>query len=190
VGIGPGSICTTRVVAGVGVPQISAIYDCFKALEGTEIPIIADGGLRYSGDIVKALAAGADCVMCGGMLAGTNETPGDTIEMFGGRFKVYRGMGSIDAMKEGSADRYFQDKAAAGKLVPEGIVGRVPCKGPVADVIFQIIGGIRAGMGYCGAPDLATLKHARFVRITSAAVVENHPHDITIATEAPNYHRN
>lgn len=189
VGIGPGSICTTRVVAGVGVPQITAIYDCSKALEGTGIPVIADGGMRYSGDIVKALAAGADCVMCGGMLAGTDEAPGDTVMIEGQPYKIYRGMGSIDAMAEGSADRYFQDKAAAGKLVPEGVVGRVPGKGPVADVIFQIIGGIRAGMGYCGAPDLSTLRRASFVRITAAAVAENHPHDITIAVDAPNYHK-
>ena len=189
VGIGPGSICTTRVVAGVGVPQLTAIYDCYKALEGSGIPLIADGGLRYSGDIVKALAAGGDCVMCGGMFAGTDETPGDIVNINGGRYKVYRGMGSIDAMQAGSADRYFQDNAAAGKLVPEGIVGRVSSKGPVSEVVFQILGGIRAGMGYCGAGDIDALKGARFVRITSAGMVENHPHDITITAKAPNYNK-
>lgn len=189
VGIGPGSICTTRVVAGVGVPQLTAIYDCYKALEGSGVPLIADGGLRYSGDIVKALAAGGDCVMCGGMFAGTDETPGDIVNINGGRYKVYRGMGSIDAMQAGSADRYFQDNEAAGKLVPEGIVGRVSSKGPVSEVIFQILGGIRAGMGYCGAGDIDALKGARFVRITSAGMVENHPHDITITAKAPNYNK-
>ena len=187
VGIGPGSICTTRIVAGVGVPQLSAIFDCHSALEGSDVPLIADGGLRYSGDIVKALAAGGDCVMCGSMFAGTDEAPGDVVEVDGVKFKTYRGMGSLDAMRAGSADRYFQDKVAAGKLVPEGVVGRVPYKGPVSDVIFQIVGGIRAGMGYCGAPDIHALWRASFVRITGASVAENHPHDITIAEKSPNY---
>lgn len=189
VGIGPGSICTTRIVAGVGVPQLTAIFDCSNALKGTGVPVIADGGLRYSGDIVKALAAGGSCVMCGSMFAGTEESPGETIIYNGRKFKSYRGMGSIDAMKAGSADRYFQDKVAAGKLVPEGIVGRVPYKGTISETVFQIIGGIRSGMGYCGAKDIPTLQQAKFVRITSAGVVENHPHDITLTSEAPNYSR-
>lgn len=189
VGIGPGSICTTRVVAGVGVPQLTAIYDCASAVKGTGVPIIADGGLRYSGDIVKALAAGGDCVMCGSMFAGTEESPGDTIIYNGRKFKSYRGMGSIDAMKAGSADRYFQDKVAARKLVPEGVVGRVPYKGTLSETVFQIVGGIRSGMGYCGARNLGELKQASFVRITSAGVTENHPHDITLTSEAPNYSR-
>lgn len=189
VGIGPGSICTTRVVAGVGVPQLTAIYDCSSAVKGTDVPIIADGGLRYSGDIVKALAAGGDCVMCGSMFAGTEESPGETIIYNGRKFKSYRGMGSIDAMKAGSADRYFQDKVAARKLVPEGVVGRVPYKGSISETVFQIVGGIRSGMGYCGAHNLEELKNASFVRITSAGVTENHPHDITLTSEAPNYSR-
>lgn len=189
VGIGPGSICTTRVVAGVGVPQLTAIYDCSSAVKGTDVPIIADGGLRYSGDIVKALAAGGDCVMCGSMFAGTEESPGETIIYNGRKFKSYRGMGSIDAMKAGSADRYFQDKVAARKLVPEGVVGRVPYKGSISETVFQIVGGIRSGMGYCGAHNLEELKSASFVRITSAGVTENHPHDITLTSEAPNYSR-
>lgn len=189
VGIGPGSICTTRVVAGVGVPQLTAIYDCSSAVKGTDVPIIADGGLRYSGDIVKALAAGGDCVMCGSMFAGTEESPGETIIYNGRKFKSYRGMGSIDAMKAGSADRYFQDKVAARKLVPEGVVGRVPYKGAISETVFQIVGGIRSGMGYCGAHNLEELKSASFVRITSAGVTENHPHDITLTSEAPNYSR-
>ena len=189
VGIGPGSICTTRVVAGVGVPQLTAIFDCAKAAEGSGVPIIADGGLRYSGDLVKAFAAGADCVMCGSMVAGTAEAPGEIFEDFknGKKFKIYRGMGSIDAMEAGSKDRYFQ--TGAMKLVPEGIVGRVPFKGPVGDVIYQLTGGLRSGMGYCGARDLEELKKASFVRITSNGVVENHPHDLTIAKPAPNYNK-
>ncbi len=187
VGIGPGSICTTRVVAGVGVPQLTAIFDCAKAAEGSGVPIIADGGLRYSGDLVKAFAAGADCVMCGSMFAGTAEAPGEIFEDFknGKKFKIYRGMGSIDAMEAGSKDRYFQ--TGAMKLVPEGIVGRVPFKGDVGDVIYQLLGGLRSGMGYCGAPDLETLRKAKFIRITSNGVIENHPHDLTIAKPAPNY---
>lgn len=189
VGIGPGSICTTRVVAGVGVPQLTAIYDCATAAKGSDVPVIADGGLRYSGDIVKALAAGGDCVMCGSMFAGTEESPGETIIYNGRKFKSYRGMGSIDAMKAGSADRYFQDKVAARKLVPEGVVGRVPYKGTISETVFQIVGGIRSGMGYCGAHNLDELKQASFVRITAAGVRENHPHDITLTSEAPNYSR-
>lgn len=187
VGIGPGSICTTRVVAGVGVPQLSAIFECAEAAEGSGVPIIGDGGLRYSGDIVKALAAGAGCVMCGSLFAGTTEAPGEIFEDFknGKKFKIYRGMGSIDAMEAGSKDRYFQ--TGAMKLVPEGIVGRVPFKGPVGDVIYQLLGGLRSGMGYCGAPDLATLRKAKFIRITTNGVIENHPHDLTIAKPAPNY---
>ena len=187
VGIGPGSICTTRVVAGVGVPQLTAIFDCAKAAEGSGVPIIGDGGLRYSGDLVKALAAGADTVMCGSMFAGTDEAPGSLSEDFknGKRFKVYRGMGSIDAMEAGSRDRYFQ--TGAMKLVPEGIVGKVPYKGKVEDVIYQMLGGLRSGMGYCGASDLQALKKAKFIRITSNGVVENHPHDLIIAKAAPNY---
>lgn len=187
VGIGPGSICTTRIVAGVGVPQLTAIFDAAKAAEGSGVPIIGDGGLRYSGDIVKALAAGADTVMCGSMFAGTDETPGSLSEDFknGKRFKIYRGMGSIDAMEAGSKDRYFQ--TGAMKLVPEGIVGKVPYKGKMEDVIYQILGGLRSGMGYCGAADLPSLREARFVRITSNGVAENHPHDLIIAKSAPNY---
>lgn len=187
VGIGPGSICTTRVVAGVGVPQLTAIFDAAEAAEGSGVPVIADGGLRYSGDVVKALAAGASCVMCGSMFAGADETPGEAFEDFknGKKFKIYRGMGSIDAMEAGSRDRYFQ--TGAMKLVPEGIVGRVPYKGKVADIIYQLVGGLRSGMGYCGARNLEELKQARFVRITSNGVIENHPHDLTIAKPAPNY---
>lgn len=189
VGIGPGSICTTRVVAGVGVPQLTAILECAEAAAGSGVPIIGDGGLRYSGDVVKALAAGADCVMCGSLFAGTAEAPGEVFEDFknGKTFKIYRGMGSIDAMQAGSKDRYFQ--SGAMKLVPEGIVGRVPFKGNVADVIYQLLGGVRSGMGYCGAKDLAALRSARFMRITSNGVVENHPHDLTIAKPAPNYNK-
>lgn len=190
VGIGPGSICTTRIIAGVGVPQLTAIFDCAKAAKGSEVGVIADGGLRYSGDIVKALSAGGTCVMCGSMFAGTEESPGETIIYNGRKFKTYRGMGSIDAMKAGSKDRYFQDgEANAMKLVPEGIVGRVPFKGSLAETVYQLVGGIRAGMGYCGARNIEELQQARFVRITSAAVVENHPHDITITRETPNYSR-
>lgn len=189
VGIGPGSICTTRIIAGVGVPQLTAIMDVAEVVKGTDVPIIADGGLRYSGDVVKALAAGGDCVMCGSMFAGTEEAPGDTIIYNGRKFKTYRGMGSIDAMKSGSSDRYFQEKTDVKKLVPEGIVGRVPYKGTVSEAIYQIIGGLRSGMGYVGAKDLQTLRQTKFVEVTSAGVIENHPHDITITSETPNYTR-
>jgi IMP dehydrogenase len=191
VGIGPGSICTTRIIAGVGVPQLSAIYAASTEAKKAGVPIIADGGLRYSGDIVKALAAGGNCVMVGSMFAGTEESPGETIIYNGRKFKAYRGMGSIDAMKAGSADRYFQ-KGSEGnimKLVPEGIVGRVPFKGKLSETVYQLVGGIRAGMGYCGAKDIETLQKARFIRITSSGVTENHPHDITITSETPNYSR-
>jgi IMP dehydrogenase len=190
VGIGPGSICTTRIIAGVGVPQLTAIYDCASAIKGSGVPVIADGGLRYSGDCVKALAAGGDCVMVGSMFAGTEESPGETIIYNGRKFKTYRGMGSIDAMKAGSSDRYFQGGEKNDmKLVPEGIVGRVPFKGSLCETVYQLVGGIRAGMGYCGASTIATLQKAKFVRITSNGVVENHPHDITITRETPNYTR-
>lgn len=191
VGIGPGSICTTRVVAGVGVPQLSAVYDVAKALEGTGIPLIADGGIRYSGDIVKALAAGGSCVMLGGMLAGVEESPGDTIIFNGRKFKSYRGMGSLEAMEKGSKDRYFQgNETDSKKLVPEGIAARVPFKGSLYEVVYQMLGGLRAGMGYCGAKDIEALHHASFTRITSAGVLESHPHDVAITSEAPNYSRN
>ena len=190
VGIGPGSICTTRVVAGVGVPQLSAVYDVAKALEGTGVPLIADGGLRYSGDVVKALAAGGYSVMIGSLIAGTEESPGDTIIYNGRKFKSYRGMGSLEAMECGSKDRYFQaGEKDVKKLVPEGIAGRVPYKGTVQEVIYQLIGGLRSGMGYCGAPDIKALHSAKFVRITNAGVLESHPHDVTITSEAPNYSR-
>ena len=191
VGIGPGSICTTRIIAGVGVPQLSAIYAASTEAKKAGVPIIADGGLRYSGDIVKALAAGGNCVMVGSMFAGTEESPGETIIYNGRKFKAYRGMGSIDAMKAGSADRYFQkgNEINVMKLVPEGIVGRVPFKGKLAETVYQLVGGIRAGMGYCGAKDIETLQNARFVRITASGVTENHPHDITITSETPNYSR-
>ena len=190
VGIGPGSICTTRVVAGVGVPQLSAVYDVAKALEGTGVPLIADGGLRYSGDVVKALAAGGYSVMIGSLIAGTEESPGDTIIYNGRKFKSYRGMGSLEAMECGSKDRYFQGNVKdAKKLVPEGIAGRVPYKGTVQEVIYQLMGGLRSGMGYCGAASIYDLHHARFVRITNAGVLESHPHDVTITSEAPNYSR-
>ncbi len=190
VGIGPGSICTTRIVAGVGMPQLSAIYMCSQAAKGSGVPVIADGGLRYSGDVVKALAAGGDCVMCGSMFAGTEEAPGETIIYNGRKFKTYRGMGSIDAMNAGSKDRYFQDKETeAKKLVPEGIVGRVPFKGTLEETVYQLLGGIRSGMGYCGAKNISELQQARFTRITSNGVVENHPHDVTITKETPNYTR-
>lgn len=190
VGIGPGSICTTRVVAGVGVPQLSAIYDVASALKGTGIPLIADGGIRYSGDIVKALAAGGYSVMLGGMLAGVEESPGDTIIFNGRKFKAYRGMGSLEAMEKGSKDRYFQGgEVDAKKLVPEGIAARVPFKGTLFEVIYQMLGGLRAGMGYCGAADIEALHHARFTRITNAGVLESHPHDVAITSEAPNYSR-
>ena len=183
VGIGPGSICTTRIVAGVGMPQLTAIADVAEV--AGDIPVIADGGLRYSGDVVKALAAGASCVMCGSMFAGTDEAPGEVVEVDGVKMKSYRGMGSIDAMQAGSADRYFQK--GAKKLVPEGVVARVPYKGSVEDVIFQLEGGLRSGMGYCGAKDLDALHKAQFVKISPATVKENHPHDVSIAKKAPNY---
>ena len=190
VGIGPGSICTTRVVAGVGVPQLSAVYDVASALAGTGVPLIADGGLRYSGDVVKALAAGGYSVMIGSLIAGTEESPGDTIIYNGRKFKSYRGMGSLEAMECGSKDRYFQGNVKdAKKLVPEGIAGRVPYKGTVQEVIYQLIGGLRSGMGYCGAASIGDLHHAQFVRITNAGVLESHPHDVTITSEAPNYSR-
>ena len=188
VGIGPGSICTTRVVAGVGVPQLSAVYDVYSALKGTNVPLIADGGLRYSGDIVKALAAGGSSVMMGSLVAGTEESPGDTIIYNGRKFKSYRGMGSLEAMEHGSKDRYFQaDTKDVKKLVPEGIAGRVPYKGTVQEVIYQLTGGLRSGMGYCGAPNIDRLHEAKFTRITNAGIMESHPHDITITSEAPNY---
>ena len=190
VGIGPGSICTTRVVAGVGVPQLSAVYDVYSALQGTGVPLIADGGLRYSGDIVKALAAGGSSVMIGSLVAGTEESPGDTIIFNGRKFKSYRGMGSLEAMENGSKDRSFQAGTAdVKKLVPEGIAGRVPYKGTVQEVIYQLIGGLRSGMGYCGAATIDLLHNAKFTRITNAGVLESHPHDITITSEAPNYSR-
>ncbi len=190
VGIGPGSICTTRVVAGVGVPQLSAVYDVASALAGTGVPLIADGGLRYSGDVVKAIAAGGNCVMIGSLVAGTEESPGDTIIFNGRKFKSYRGMGSLEAMENGSKDRYFQaGEKDVKKLVPEGIAGRVPYKGTVQEVIYQLVGGLRSGMGYCGAATIEALHHAKFVRITNAGVLESHPHDITITSEAPNYSR-
>ena len=188
VGIGPGSICTTRVIAGVGVPQLGAVMEVSKALRGTGVPVIADGGIRFTGDIVKGLAGGADTVMIGSMLAGTEESPGETIIYEGRRFKSYRGMGSLEAMQKGSKDRYFQDaEDDLKKLVPEGISGRVPYKGTVLEVMHQIIGGLRAGMGYCGAPDITALQGAQFVRMTAAGVKESHPHDVTITREAPNY---
>lgn len=188
VGIGPGSICTTRVIAGVGVPQLSAVNDVAKELEGSGVPVIADGGIRYTGDIVKAIAAGADIVMVGSMFAGVEESPGETIIYEGRKFKSYRGMGSLEAMQKGSKDRYFQDaEDDVKKLVPEGISGRVPYKGNLVEVMYQIIGGLRAGMGYCGAPTVEKLKGSKFVRITSAGMRESHPHDVTITREAPNY---
>lgn len=190
VGIGPGSICTTRIIAGVGVPQLNAIYDVAKALKGTGVPVIADGGIRYTGDIVKALAAGADSVMAGSMFAGVEESPGETIIYNGRKFKSYRGMGSLEAMQKGSKDRYFQDmEDDIKKLVPEGIAARVPFKGGLAEVVYQIIGGLRAGMGYCGASNIEILKGARFIRITNSGINESHPHDVTITREAPNYSR-
>ena len=192
VGIGPGSICTTRVVAGVGVPQLSAIYDVYSALKDTDVPLIADGGLRYSGDVVKALAAGGSSVMIGSLVAGTEESPGETIIFNGRKFKSYRGMGSLEAMeqKNGSKDRYFQgDTKDVKKLVPEGIAGRVPYKGTVQEVIYQLVGGLRSGMGYCGAGSVERLHDAKFTRITNAGVMESHPHDIAITSEAPNYSR-
>jgi IMP dehydrogenase len=190
VGIGPGSICTTRVVAGVGVPQLSAVYDVAEAVKQYGIPVIADGGLRYSGDIVKALAAGAHSIMAGSLLAGVDESPGDTIIYNGRKYKSYRGMGSIEAMQKGSKDRYFQDmEDDIRKLVPEGIEARVPYKGTLSEVVFQLIGGLRAGMGYCGAANIEALHSAKFVRITNSGIEESHPHDVTITREAPNYSR-
>ena len=190
VGIGPGSICTTRIVAGVGVPQLSAVYDVACALEGTGVPLIADGGLRYSGDVVKALAAGGYSVMIGSLVAGTEEAPGETILYNGRKFKSYRGMGSLEAMEKGSADRYFQGGVKeAKKLVPEGIAGRVPYKGTVQEVIYQLVGGLRSGMGYCGAADIMSLHNAKFTRITNAGILESHPHEVIITSEAPNYSR-
>jgi len=191
VGIGAGSICTTRIIAGVGVPQLSAIFEVSKALKGTNIPLIADGGLRYSGDIVKALAAGAHSVMMGSLLAGVEESPGETIIYNGRKFKSYRGMGSLEAMQKGSKDRYFQDvEDDVKKLVPEGIAARVPFKGLLYEVIYQMVGGLRAGMGYCGAANISALHEAKFTRITNAGVEESHPHDVTITQEAPNYSYN
>ncbi|MGZ3900517.1 MAG: IMP dehydrogenase [Bacteroidia bacterium] len=190
VGIGPGSICTTRVIAGVGVPQLSAILEVAGALQGTGVPLIADGGIRFTGDIVKALAAGAGTVMMGGMFAGTEESPGETIIFEGRKFKSYRGMGSLEAMQKGSKDRYFQaEEDDIRKLVPEGISGRVPYKGSLSEIIYQIIGGVRAGMGYCGSKDIPALQQAKFIRITAAGVKESHPHDVVITREAPNYSR-
>jgi IMP dehydrogenase len=190
VGIGPGSICTTRVIAGVGVPQLSAILDVAAALKGTGVPLIADGGIRFTGDVVKAIAAGAGTVMMGGMFAGTEESPGETIIFEGRKFKSYRGMGSLEAMQKGSKDRYFQDaEDDIKKLVPEGISGRVPYKGSLSEIIYQVIGGLRAGMGYCGSKDVKALQNAKFIRITAAGVKESHPHDVVITREAPNYSR-
>ena len=190
VGVGPGSICTTRVVAGVGLPQLSAVYEAAKAVKGSPVKIIADGGIRFSGDLVKAIAAGADCIMVGSLLAGTEEAPGQVVIYEGRKFKTYRGMGSLEAMGDGSKDRYFQDvEDDVKKLVPEGISGRVPYKGMVSEVLYQMVGGLRAGMGYCGAPDIEKLKDAKFVKITTAGVTESHPHDVTITREAPNYSR-
>jgi IMP dehydrogenase len=190
VGVGPGSICTTRIVAGVGLPQLSAVYEAAKALKGSGVPTIADGGIRFSGDLVKALAAGADSIMIGSLLAGTEEAPGEMIIYEGRKFKSYRGMGSIEAMEDGSKDRYFQDvEDDVKKLVPEGISGRVPYKGLVSEVLYQMVGGLRAGMGYCGAADVEALKTAKFVKITTAGATESHPHDVSITREAPNYSR-
>ncbi len=190
VGIGPGSICTTRIIAGVGVPQLYAVYECAKALEGTGVPVIADGGIKHTGDIPKAIAAGASSIMAGSLFAGVEESPGEIIIYEGRRFKSYRGMGSIEAMEQGSKDRYFQDvEDDIKKLVPEGIVGRVPVKGSLAEVMYQYVGGLRASMGYCGAANIEALQKAKFVRITSAGIRESHPHDITITKEAPNYTR-
>ena len=190
VGIGPGSICTTRIIAGVGYPQLSAIMEVSQAINN-RIPVIADGGIRYTGDIVKAIAAGADCVMLGSMFAGTKESPGNTVIYEGRKYKTYRGMGSVEAMTDGSKDRYFQDiEDDVKKLVPEGIVGRVPYKGEVGEVMYQFIGGLRAGMGYCGASSIPALREsARFIQITAAGVQESHPHNVSITREAPNYSR-
>jgi IMP dehydrogenase len=188
VGVGPGSICTTRIIAGVGMPQLSAVYEAAKAVADLDVPIIADGGIRFSGDIVKAIAGGASSIMVGSMLAGTDEAPGEVVLFEGRKFKSYRGMGSVEAMEDGSKDRYFQDaEDDIKKLVPEGIVGRVPFKGSVTEIIYQMVGGLKAGMGYCGAASIEALKQAQFVKITSAGVKESHPHDISISKEAPNY---
>ncbi len=188
VGVGPGSICTTRIIAGVGMPQLSAVYEAAKAVKDLDVPIIADGGIRFSGDIVKAIAGGASSIMVGSMLAGTDEAPGEVVLFEGRKFKSYRGMGSVEAMEDGSKDRYFQDaEDDIKKLVPEGIVGRVPFKGSVSEIIYQMVGGLKAGMGYCGAASIDALKEAQFVKITSAGVKESHPHDISISKEAPNY---
>lgn len=195
VGIGPGSICTTRVVTGVGVPQITAVMEATRGLEGLDVPVIADGGVKYSGDVPKAIAAGAECVMLGSMLAGTEEAPGEEILKDGRRYKTYRGMGSLGAMRQGSADRYFQSNGDGGelesrKLVPEGIEGMVPFKGPVGDVLYQMTGGLRSSMGYCGTPDIESLRHrSQLIRITMAGLIEGHPHDVTITKESPNYSR-
>ena len=188
VGVGPGSICTTRIIAGVGMPQLSAVYEAAKAVKDLDVPIIADGGIRFSGDIVKAIAGGASSIMVGSMLAGTDEAPGEVVLFEGRKFKSYRGMGSVEAMEDGSKDRYFQDaEDDIKKLVPEGIVGRVPFKGSVTEIIYQMVGGLKAGMGYCGAANIEALKQAQFVKSTSAGVKESHPHDISISKEAPNY---
>ena len=188
VGVGPGSICTTRVIAGVGMPQLSAVYEAAKAAKGSDCTIIADGGIRFSGDVVKAIAAGANSVMIGSLLAGTDEAPGEVIIYEGRKFKSYRGMGSLEAMDDGSKDRYFQDaEDDIKKLVPEGIAGRVPYKGKVQEVLYQLVGGLKAGMGYCGAPSIGELHNAQFVKITAAGMRESHPHDVTITREAPNY---
>jgi IMP dehydrogenase len=190
VGVGPGSICTTRIVAGVGVPQLTAVYNAAQAIKDTGVPIIADGGIRYTGDIAKAIAAGASSVMAGGLFAGVEEAPGETVLYEGRKFKVYRGMGSLGAMEQGSKDRYFQDvEDDIKKLVPEGIEGRVPYKGTLAEVMVQYLGGLRAGMGYCGAGTVKDLQTAQFVQISAAGVAESHPHHITITKEAPNYSR-
>jgi IMP dehydrogenase len=186
VGMGPGSICTTRVIAGIGVPQITAIYNCAQAAKAFGVPVIADGGIKYSGDVTKAIAAGGNVVMIGSLLAGTEESPGETVIYQGRSYKEYRGMGSLSAMAEGSRDRYFQENAE--KLVPEGIEGRVPFKGSVADTIFQLLGGLRAGMGYCGVKNIGELmNNTKFIRVTSAGLKESHPHDVTITKESPNY---
>jgi IMP dehydrogenase len=190
VGIGPGSICTTRIVAGAGVPQLTAVMEVAAALKGTNIPLIADGGIRYTGDMVKALAAGADCVMMGSIFAGTEESPGETIIYEGRKFKEYRGMGSLGAMNQGSSDRYFQDvEDDVKKYVPEGIEGRVAYKGLVKEIVYQYAGGLRAGMGYCGAANISQLKNAKFIKITNAGMKESHAHDVEITREAPNYSR-
>jgi IMP dehydrogenase len=190
VGIGPGSICTTRIIAGIGIPQLTAIYNVANAIKGSGVPVIADGGIRYSGDIVKAIAAGADSIMTGSLFAGVEESPGETIIFNGRKYKAYRGMGSIEAMQQGSKDRYFQDmEEDINKLVPEGITARVPFKGNLSEVVYQMVGGLRAGMGYSGSKDIPSLQKAMFIRITSSGVIESHPHDVTITREAPNYSR-